>query len=270
MANSRFEYVKKFEEHELCLLDTFMVVRVDGKGFTKFSELHDFKKPNDKKALEVMNKAAFNVCEEFKDIFLAYGDSDEYSFAFTKQSDIFQRRREKIVTTITSMFTAHYCLNFEKITNRALKSVPSFDGRVVVYPNLKCLKDYFAWRQVDCHINNLYNTCFWKLVKEGGETRQQAEATLKGTLSDFKQELLFTRFNTNYSKTKEIYKKGSIIKRTLKIDPAKQTKYEEARMRTPDTKLSLPRGKFVLSVVHEDLIKDDFWNRSFPDINREF
>lgn len=29
------------------------------------------------------------------------------------------------------------------------------------------VRDYFAWRQADCHINNLYNTCFWALVADG-------------------------------------------------------------------------------------------------------
>ena len=27
------------------------------------------------------------------------------------------------------------------------------------------IKDYMRWRQVDCHINNLFNTTFWALVQ---------------------------------------------------------------------------------------------------------
>lgn len=33
---------------------------------------------------------------------------------------------------------------------------------------LQHIRDYFGWRQADCHINNLYNTCFWSLVAAGG------------------------------------------------------------------------------------------------------
>lgn len=33
------------------------------------------------------------------------------------------------------------------------------------YPTDSVIKDYLRWRQVDCHINNLYNTAFWKLVR---------------------------------------------------------------------------------------------------------
>jgi tRNA(His) guanylyltransferase len=51
----------------------------------------------------------------------------------------------------------------------------------VQYPTTKNLRDYFAWRQADCHINNLYNTCFWLLVEKGHLTRQETEKLLKDT-----------------------------------------------------------------------------------------
>lgn len=59
-----------------------IVVRVDGKGFHKFSAEHEFEKPNDVRSLALMSQAASVVMEEFKDICLAYGQSDEYSFVF--------------------------------------------------------------------------------------------------------------------------------------------------------------------------------------------
>ena len=36
MANSRFEYVKKFELDDALLPSCWIVVRLDGKGFTKY------------------------------------------------------------------------------------------------------------------------------------------------------------------------------------------------------------------------------------------
>ncbi|CAN0531264.1 unnamed protein product, partial [Ectocarpus sp. 8 AP-2014] len=62
------------------------------------------------------------------------------------------------------------------------------------------VRDYFSWRQADCHINNLYNTCFWALVADGervGVSKQDAQVALKGTTSGDKNELLFSRFDTN-------------------------------------------------------------------------
>jgi hypothetical protein len=35
MANSKFEYVKNFEQDDTLLRNTWIVVRIDGRGFTK-------------------------------------------------------------------------------------------------------------------------------------------------------------------------------------------------------------------------------------------
>lgn len=49
MACSRYEYVKGYEKDDSILPNVWIVVRVDGKGFHKFSKIHDFEKPNDEK-----------------------------------------------------------------------------------------------------------------------------------------------------------------------------------------------------------------------------
>lgn len=36
MANSKFEYVKQFEQPDSLLPNTWIVVRLDGRGFTKY------------------------------------------------------------------------------------------------------------------------------------------------------------------------------------------------------------------------------------------
>ena len=46
----------------------------------RLSEEHDFAKPNDERALQLMDHAARDVMNEFKDIVLAFGESDEYRF----------------------------------------------------------------------------------------------------------------------------------------------------------------------------------------------
>ncbi len=85
-----------------------MVVRVDGRGFTKFCESMLMEKPNDIRGIELMNRAAREVVENFKDIVLAYGDSDEYSFVFKKRANLFNRRKDKITSCVVSLFTSAY------------------------------------------------------------------------------------------------------------------------------------------------------------------
>lgn len=48
----------------------------------RFSQAHQFQKPNDMDALLLMNAAAVTVVEDMSDIVFAYGVSDEYRFAF--------------------------------------------------------------------------------------------------------------------------------------------------------------------------------------------
>lgn len=96
MANSRYEYVKLFERENILLPETHLVIRVDGRGFHKFSDYYDFEKPNDEKALKVINMSARQMMVAFPDITLAYGDSDEYSFLLKKDCELFERREFKL------------------------------------------------------------------------------------------------------------------------------------------------------------------------------
>lgn len=171
MAKSKFEYVRTFEAEDRCLPNTWIVVRVDGKGFHKFSAEHGYEKPNDQRALALMARAAKAVMEEFLEICLAYGQSDEFSFVFRKEAQIYSRRSSKLCTNICSLFTSAFIFHWnEHFPTPLPKYPPVFDGRTVLYPSDQNMRDYLSWRQADCHINNLYNTTFWALVQKGGLT----------------------------------------------------------------------------------------------------
>lgn len=118
MACSKYEYVRKFENPITLLPSTFIVVRIDGKGFTKFTDAHNFIKPNDIRGLSLMNKSAEEVLKTFNEIWLAYGQSDEYSFVFKRNTTFFNRRAEKIVSCVVSCFTAAFVLNFKNIIGK--------------------------------------------------------------------------------------------------------------------------------------------------------
>ncbi|BGP54993.1 hypothetical protein JCM8202_005985 [Rhodotorula sphaerocarpa] len=217
MAGSRYAYVRAFELPDPLLPSTLFVVRIDGKGFHGFSKLHSFQKPNDKNALLLMNEAAKRVVggrELNGECALAFGESDEYSFVFRRSCKLHGRRSSKIVTLVVSVFTAAYVSLWPQYfpnSPLSLEHLPVFDGRAVQYTSEEEVRDYLRWRQVDTHINNLYNTTFWALVSQGGRSPTAAEQELKGTVSSQKQELLFSHFGINYNAVDPMYKKGSII-----------------------------------------------------------
>ncbi|EPS25404.1 hypothetical protein PDE_00337 [Penicillium oxalicum 114-2] len=261
MANSRFEYVKDFEQPDVLLPNTWIVVRIDGRGFHKLSDHYAFIKPNDRRALDLMNAAAVEVMKDLPDLCIAYGVSDEFSFVFHPTCQLFERRNAKLVTTIVSTFTAYYIhlwSTYFPSTPLQPPYLPSFDGRAVIYPTARILRDYMSWRQVDCHINNLYNTTFWTMVQQGGLTNTDAEQELKGTVSADKNEILFKRFGINYNNELEIYKKGSVLYRQDEDDYAQS---EPKQSRSQQEKLKKLRRKAQVVVDHVDIIRDEFWER---------
>ncbi|KGO70560.1 tRNAHis guanylyltransferase Thg1 [Penicillium expansum] len=287
MANSRFEYVKSFEQPDVLLPNTWIVVRIDGRGFHKLSDHYAFAKPNDRRALDLMNAAAVEVMKELPDLCIAYGVSDEFStpsvlssiLAVNFLSGAMEQpltgliSSRKLVTTIVSTFTAHYIYKWsEYFPERPLLPpyLPSFDGRAVIYPNNRILRDYMSWRQVDCHINNLYNTTFWTMVLQGGMSNTDAEQELKGTVSADKNEILFKRFGINYNNELEIYKKGTVLYRQYELEEPKPTKssteeessvVESKQSRSQQDKIRKLRRKAQVVIDHVDIIKDEFWEK---------
>ncbi|KEF51651.1 tRNA(His) guanylyltransferase [Exophiala aquamarina CBS 119918] len=295
MANSKYEYVRNFERDEILLPNTWIVVRVDGRGFHKLSTHYKFTKPNDTRALNLMNAAAAHVVTTVPDLVVAYGVSDEFSFVFHRSTDLFERRAAKLVSTVVSTFTAVYVLLWSQVfsgdavtdseerdggrtPSLSVEMLPTFDGRAVCYPSWHNLRDYLSWRQVDCHINNLYNTTFWAMVNRGKMTPTAAEEELKGTVAADKNEILFSRFGINYNNEPEMFRKGSVVFReyalaaspsgkdvqtTDEMSEAVSTGEEgrEVLSRTQAEKMKKLRRKAKVVVRHLDIIKDNFWEQ---------
>ncbi|GJN89651.1 hypothetical protein Rhopal_002638-T1 [Rhodotorula paludigena] len=298
MAGSRYAYVKSFELADPLLPSTFFVIRIDGKGFHGFSKLHDFDKPNDVRALTLMNEAAKRVVggrELNGECVVAFGESDEYSFVFKRTCKLHGRRSSKLVTLVVSVFTAAYIALWPQYfpnSPLSLDHLPVFDGRVVQYTSEQEIQDYLRWRQVDTHINNLYNTTFWALVLQGGRTEQQAEQELSGTISSQKQEMLFSQYGINYNTLDPMFRKGSIViweEEPVKAEdsadspgaalpqaqpsadaPAAPVESSENAQPTAADAATAPikmrqrkkplKPKRRLVVVHEDLINDAWWS----------
>ncbi|XP_014665993.1 PREDICTED: probable tRNA(His) guanylyltransferase isoform X2 [Priapulus caudatus] len=201
-----------------------------------------------------MTRCAHNVMTEFTEMVLAYGQSDEYSFVFKKETQAYKRRESKLMTNVASLFASSYVFHWpEFFPNVKLLYPPSFDGRVVIYPSDQNLRDYLSWRQADCHINNLYNTAFWALVQEGGLSNKEAQTRLSGTFSSNKNEILFSEFGINYNQEPEILKKGTIL---LRKEIAEEVTITDHKTKEPK---SVTKVRKKIEAVNCDLIGDTFW-----------
>lgn len=187
---------------------------------------------------------------------------------------------------MVSCFTSSYVFYWSKIFQDVeLKFPPLFDGRVILYPSFENLKDYFSWRQVDCHINNLYNTTFWALVLIGKLTTEQAHNKLKGTFSKDKNEILFKDFEINYNCIEGVYKRGTIIFRIYEEKKKNNIIRCESEILINDLNLGINSKEYIgladklflndesymklldvyfeknIYLTHEDLIQIVFWEK---------
>lgn len=214
MANSKYEYVKSFEVEDEIMFPNLIVVRIGDRHFQRFSEVHEFEKPNDEKALKLMSLCATLVLQEYPDIVFSFGFNDEYSFVFKQTTKFYQRRASKVVSIIVSFFTSVYVTKWKEFfPEKELKYPPSFHARPIVCASLEVLQEYLAWRQQHCHITNQYNTCLWELVKSG-KTEKEALEILKGTQKQERNELLFQHFGINYRTLPQMFRQGSCVLRT--------------------------------------------------------
>jgi tRNA(His) guanylyltransferase len=218
-----------------------------------------------------MNAAATEVVRGLVDVVFAYGQSDEFSFVFHESTTLFDRRSTKVATTVATMFTAEYCMQWPLFFPEMplTRPYPTFDGRCVLYPTRKILRDYLSWRQADCHINNLYNTTFWNMVLKGGMSTTQAEEELKGSVVGDKNEILFSRFGCNYNNEPEVYRKGTVIYRAYDGLSADENGEREAgadggKFAVPTSKTQMEKErkkklKARIAAEHVDIIGDAFW-----------
>ncbi|WP_027481044.1 tRNA(His) guanylyltransferase Thg1 family protein [Deinococcus pimensis] len=185
MNNDEFEARMRALEyyHNLKLLPgTWTVLRVDGRGFSRFTE-ERFDKPFDARFSDSMVTTARVLLEDFQGLY-AYTESDEISVLFPPSWTLFDRELEKLVSLSAATASATFSL--------ACDERATFDSRVWLGVTERDVVDYFRWRQADAGRCALNGWAYWTLRQEGA-TRAEATGTLHGQSVAFKNELLFAR-----------------------------------------------------------------------------
>lgn len=172
----------EYFHHLRCLPGAWIVLRLDGRGFSKLTASH-FDKPFDVLFRDVMHQTSKVLLEELQGIY-SYTESDEISLLFRRDWNLFDREVEKLVSISASTASATFTL--------ACQRAVQFDSRIWLGLDHSQVIDYFRWRQEDAARCALNGWCHWSLVKEG-KTPAEAMAMLHGKSVAFKNELLFQR-----------------------------------------------------------------------------
>lgn len=185
--------MRKYEKSldQVILDDLYLVARLDGRCFSKFTKKQNFEKPFDINFRDLMVKTTRDLMENsgFRIIY-GYTESDEISLLFHPQENTFGRKTRKINSILAAQASAFLSLQIDEVV--------TFDCRVIPLPNIERVTDYFCWRQEDSHRNSLNGWAYWTLRKEG-VSKRKATAMLSGKNVSYKNELLFER-GINYNK----------------------------------------------------------------------
>ncbi|CAG7721747.1 unnamed protein product [Allacma fusca] len=256
MEKFGWEYIKSLQPEDTYLPECWSVARIHGIGFHKLASLHKWKRPTDERALKLMTRAAKSVMLDLKDITMAYGHNDEYSFVFKRETQIFERRAVKIVAAIVSQFSAAFAVFWnEFFPDTELQFPPSFDCCIWALQTHQNVRDYFSWRQAECHFENLYNTAYSNLLQDG-VSKTDVEKELSGASVRVLNEILLSRFNMEYKNKPELYKQGTVI-----ILPATTNGFLSPKEKIPRRDSLL--DKFIeLNCCVED---DTFWG-NYPHV----
>ena len=195
------------------LPDMYMVARLDGRGFTKFTKEMKFENPFDKEFRSMMNKTVEHLMTKSGFHFLyGFTESDEISLLFAPDDQTFGRKVRKLNTTLAGEASAYFTALFNLYRNngrrvRAETRICTFDCRIIPLPNKERVADCFLWRQEDANRNALNGWCYWTLRKEG-KSKREATSMLSGKGTAFKNELLFQK-GINYNDILGWQKRGT-------------------------------------------------------------
>lgn len=193
-------YEKEYTEAHVPI-DQILCVRIDGKGFSKFTK--NFKKPFDDRLGETMKKTMMALVKETH-ASIGYTQSDEITLIYTpgeKATEyMFGGKVSKINSILASMATYHF--------NRLLSvyidvDKPAFfDCRAWAVPDLIEASNVLLWRVQDARKNSISSLFRWTA----------GHSKMHGLSGEEMKTLLKSDYFTDWNELPNKYKYGTYAK----------------------------------------------------------
>lgn len=218
------------------------ILRIDGRGFSGLTSRMGFKKPFDLSFDECMGHATRVLMENLGAIY-GYHQSDEISLLLPRNTPLFDRELEKLVSVsaglATSAFGHRLLVGYEHV-----EEYPHFDSRLIVACNADDVWSYFHWRQLDATRNALNSYAHWTAIQHDKHSPTAAGKLFENQGVEFKNEFLF-QHGINFNDCPAWQKRGTgLVWETYKkqgFNPVTQQAVEVER-RQLAFKPDLPMG----------------------------
>lgn len=214
-------------------IDQILCVRIDGKGFSKFTK--GFKKPFDSRLSDTMIYTMMKLVEDTH-ANIGYTQSDEITLIYTpgdKSAEyMFGGKVSKINSILASMATVHF--NYKLDTHMIIDKHAFFDCRAWGVPNLIEASNVLLWRAQDARKNSISSLFRWVV----------GHSKMHGLSSKDMKDMLESDYSTNWDILLNRYKYG-IYAKPLTVETY-LTQEELLRIpehKRPDTEILVKRTK---------------------------
>jgi len=178
-----------------------VVVRLDGKGFSRLTKRMKCEKPFDKWFVSAMSDTMVAVASKVQGCVIGYTQSDEISFVLINDRSLdaepyFGNRILKIASITASMATARFNRLIFKL-NPDIGEEACFDSRPFCVPDKVEAMNALIWRQQDCVRNSILSAAYYGIGKKVG--RKTAQKMMHGLDTSKLQDLMFQEIGVNWS-----------------------------------------------------------------------
>lgn len=154
----RMKHFEKIETSDKFIPNLPIYVRLDGRGFSKFTK--GMARPYDERMSNLMLATSQYLLKEFN-ASLSYVQSDEISLIIhnTYESPCtFDGKKQKLCSTLAASASAFFSLNYFKYFQEELdlnKRLPTFDCRLFNLPSWDEAANAILWRYLDAKKNSV-------------------------------------------------------------------------------------------------------------------
>ena len=185
-----------------------IIIRLDGKNFSKWTKMCKFAKPFDEILSNQMANAMKETAEKIEGCTFSFTQSDEITFILKNDQSLestpwFSNRIQKITSVVSSIFTAY----FNKFDIKYDFPLAYFDARVFAVPYIQEAINCLIFRQNDAVKNSVSASCYYEVAKIIG--KKTTRKLMHGLNQKQQQELLFQKTGINWNNYPTKFKRGT-------------------------------------------------------------
>ncbi len=235
--------------------DQWIIVRLDGRGFSSMTEQH-FTKPFDDTFHTLMLHTAATLLTQLEGVY-CYTGSDEISLILSPNWSMFDRRLEKIVSLSASIASSSFTLT-SALKSKDIKPA-LFDSRAVAFSSTDEVVQYCLWRIADVRRCAMHTLTYWTLRNHDISARSAAKI-LNGMPFQEKDIMLQQKYSINFREIASWKQQGiGIYWETYQktgYNPIKNEDViaERRRTATIDVGLGEQHRTWLYNVLQENLV----------------